>query len=200
MRNAGNRKLRLVLLALALLSLSMVALGGTFASTVNKEGTEEQSSTDYRVIVTCRDSKGQSVNLFSGSPVLTEQTFWCPGRTEILYLDVTNNESFPVECILNLTVDDNEFGQMMEYAVINGNEYPNNWSDFEKKSQKSSVLNTNTTYEIFNFPASAPLTGGPHHFALAIHMSENATNEYQEKTMQLTFDLRINADNAGTAN
>lgn len=204
MRNAGNKKLRLVLLALALLSLSMVALGGTFADP-NRLDRGETTATPfdsnpnelkYNVAINYSDTKdGTQLNLLTGKPYAG--TFWCPGFTKIIYITVANNEPFPVECFLDLKVTENGFDDMMTYAVINPTntaEY-SNWQEFLKAADVNGTLQqSDNSYSIFKDEYLK------HHenavYAVGIHMSEEATNKYQNEQLVLNFDFRVEAMNA----
>lgn len=210
MTNAGNKKLLAVLLALTLLACSVMALGSTFATQVKYEGKEESlagnGALDYKVDLQfyAPDGETQYQNFLTTSPL--NGTVWCPGYTKIVYLKVTNNENFPVDCELGLTVDKNGFGETLKYAVIyglkpNAEESPSDWKAFYNEAHVNGTLKvqdnlTDRDYSHIVFDRVALATGdaASHYFALAIHMDENATNQYQNAELELTFNFRVNAD------
>lgn len=204
MTNAGNKKLLVVLLALALFACSVMALGGTFATQVDKEGTTLIEDTNgptvlnYKVALTYSDSpEGTSNNLLSVKPYAN--TLWCPGYTKIIYVEVVNNEAFPVECTLNFDVTANGFDDKMTYAVLapdsNGEltQY-SNWDSFYTAAGTKSDLKELREYPIFT---DLPLTSeASTTYAVAIHMSEDASNQYQNKQLAITVDFRVDANYA----
>lgn len=199
MRNAGNKKLRLVLLALALLSLSVVALGGTFANQVIydelKGDFSENSTLDYKVDVKYYDSAKQSYTEDLLTSSVFDSTLWCPGYTKIVYLKITNNEAFPVDCTLNMTVNETGFDDTLRYAIINENlkaedaEHPKNWKDF---AVDNSFLLSKTTHTLIDKKTFG--NNDSQYYALAIHMDENATNQYQNQKLDMTFNFSVNAN------
>ena len=124
---------------------------------------------------------------------------WEPNQTEIVYLAVENagNLAFNYNVILNVTNANADSAQMaalenvMSYAVVSGLEAPgstvNSWEN---------ILGL-TNVETGKVPAgeivaaeNGALTGGStDYFALAVHMDENAGNEYQGAA--LNIDVKV---------
>jgi len=194
MRNAGNKKLRLVLLALALLSLSMVALGGTLANgtEVDMANTTQQELTntdkEYNISISCRDTANSAVTLASDTPIFTDDVLWCPGYTKLVYLDITNNEAFPANCTLTMKVGESKLNNVMVYATGSGN--PTSWNDILTSwNPQKLTAGSHAVFSNVNFQKNAKKT-----FALAVHMNESATNEYQNQTLDISFELTVNAN------
>lgn len=213
MTNAGNKKLLVVLLALALFACSVMALGGTFATQVdylNKDLEKDFSynkKLDYNVDIQFYAPEGNEEykDFLKVSPL--NGTVWCPGYTKIVYLKVTNNEAFPVDCELGMTVDQSGFGETLKYAVIyglkpNAEDHPSDWKSFNNRANETGTLikqgNLETkdySHTVFDRAVFASSETNSQYFALAIHMDENATNQYQNAELDLTFHFRVNADN-----
>lgn len=201
MKNAGNKRLMLLLLALAMLICGV--MGSTFATQVNKSDGQDNryvdnndNGLDYQIDLTYHTLDNAIQHSFlTATPFASAP--WCPGYTKVVYLSIKNNEDFPVECTLTINADNKKLGQVMAYAVIkNPAASYSNWGAFKEASlSKGYLADENPT--VFNIPATAPLTaGGAEEYALAIHMDETASNTYQDETMNMTFKLEINADYA----
>ena len=209
MMNAGNKRLKLLLLTLAILACSVVALGGTLAGGVDRsEGKSAQTlqndtanHLDYAVDILYADRSGgnyQTVlghNPFAGA-------LWCPGYTKVVYFKVYNHEAFALEATLDLKITDSEFGNTMTYAVLApGSDgtlsQPGNWNEFMTASgNHNAVLVAQKDYNVFK---QVLLQSGQETiYAVAIHMSEDASNQYQGKTMEINFDFRVDSDSAPT--
>lgn len=208
MTNAGNKKLLVVLLALALFACSVMALGSTFATQVKYEGEEVSLAgngmLDYKVDIQFYTPEGNK-DFLKVSPL--NGTVWCPGYTKIVYLKVTNNEAFPVDCELGMTVDQSGFGETLKYAVIyglkpNAEDHPSDWNAFYDNANVKGTLKVQDkldskdySHTVFDRAVFASSETNSQYFALAIHMDENATNQYQNAELDLTFHFRVNADN-----
>lgn len=213
MRNAGNKRLVLLLLTLAMLACGVMALGGTFANQDSidriSDKTKEEIVYDansnvlkYGVSVTYSEKLDGTYNdLFNGKPF--ENTLWCPGYTKVIYIKVQNDEKFPVECTLDLKITKNDFGNMMAYAVISPDEEnklpkPTNWYEFmtHERAKSSSLLSQkNNVFDKVYVAAEAYKT-----YALAMHMEDQAGNEYKKAQLAMKFDFRVDANyEPGTA-
>lgn len=201
--NAGHKRLKLLLLTLAILACSVVALGGTLASN------DSINTMDYKVSLLCYNPATNQYDL----PVYGENAYhpytadvlWCPGYTKIVYLKIVNEEEFPVESELDIIFESNGFGKMLSYAVIYGlqpntQNHPENWAEFKDRANISGVLEKNallapnrSSYKVAKLAQLDPDEKGARYYALAIHMDEKTPNEYQGQSMDLNFYLRVNA-------
>lgn len=201
MKNAGNKRPLLILLALAILLFGGMALGSTFASRVNKEGPEEKlsaSDADYKVFVKYHDGKnyngGRYSNLLSSqTPVFTQDIIWCPGYTRIVYLEISNEEAFPVECTLKMTAEDGILNEVLDYTLLgalkpNTENHPRSWKEVTTSKQPL------TTEPITIIDAVTLADSTPQYYAVAIHMDETAGNQYRDQKLNIDFQLIINAD------
>ena len=207
MANPTKINLRVLLMALVLLVCGTMALGGTFATSLNLAGTETTlppNSPSYNIDVKYHANGSYSTSLLSNGAIFTKDVPWCPGYTKIVYLEVTNNEAFPVKCSLNMNVKTTGFGNSLKYAVIPLNlkaadvDHPDNWEDFENQANGSTVLKQDYNY-IFNdlylsFPTTENANDNTKHFALAIHMDEETPNHYQGKKLEMNFEFRVNTN------
>lgn len=204
MMNAGNKRLILLLLALSMLVCGVI--GGTLA--LNDTPDEMK----YDVNVLCYNTEEGKYNLpLWGANAYKpfSDVLWCPGYTKIVYLKVINNEAFAVKYSLDLVVESTEFGQTMEYAVIHSDlkapnaTHPTSWTEFA--GNNSSVLSKGT-YPLLPAPTKTIETtdsttietnlaaGAFEYVALAIHMDEDANNDYKNKQMKLNFKLVVEAE------
>jgi len=192
MRNAGNKKLLAVLLALALLACSVMALGSTLASQteVDKKNTTEKSLLDsegeYKVTVAYGDNYEHVLS--NASPIFSAGDLWCPGYTKIVDLKITNNEEFPVEVMLNMVVGESDLNEVMYYALL-GDVQPTSWGSISDDAKKLLSEGEKTIVKAENLQK-----GQSCDCKLAVHMSEAATNKYQNKTLDVNFELIVNAN------
>jgi len=195
-------KLRILLLTLALVCIGILVLNGTFATAVDKTTTQQQppleEGQDYNVdllyasVPNAADTSKVSLLGSNGASVFTSNMLWCPGKTEIAYLTLKNNEQFPVEVTLSLNVTSNGFDNQFSYAILQENkEQPTSWTDFVNKSISGKTTLTAGSHELKTITLvtgeSAPLT-------LAIHMEEDTSSEYEQKSLAFVFNLRTDAN------
>lgn len=196
MRNAGNKKLLALLVTLALLAMGLFAMGSTFAGQVNRNDTPEQKlsdTQDFRITVDYYADGSYSKPLLVGSPVFTRDVLWCPNKTEIVYLKIASNEAFPVESTLSMEVGNSSLNDVMEYVILPGltptsDKLPQSWQDLKD----AAVDLTAGSQPIFTNLALNDDT--PVFYAVALHMNENASSDYQNKALNLTFKLRTDAN------
>lgn len=204
MANPKKINLRVLLVALALLACGTMALGGTFATRLDLDGgaatTLPTNSPHYEVDVKYHANGSYSTSLLSNGAIFTKDVPWCPGYTKIVYLEVTNNEAFPVECSLNMNVKTTGFGNNLKYAVIPRNlkaadvDHPDNWAEFEKMANGSTVLKQGDNYIFENIYLSFLDGEKTKYFALAIHMDKTTSNHYQGKKLKMNFEFRVNTN------
>lgn len=190
-----------LLIALVVLAVGVTALSGTFATGVNKEGDEKASENAFSVTLEYYDYWNEPQGYKELDKVFDETFAWCPGRTEILYLRLTNKEAFPVECGLTMAAGKSELNDVFTYAVLknlqrNDANHPQDWDNF-KSSIVYEVIQPEskmTQGDLLAYPLTVLNAGETVYFAVGLHMSEGATNGYANKQLPLTFNLRINAD------
>jgi len=210
MRMVGNRKLWL-LIALLAVALGAAAYGGTFSSQVSYTGEETgiADDTSYQVAVEFLHSNNYNASNIKYSDLLASAAFtdassFCPNRTEIIYLKLTNQEAFPINYSLALKVKENGFGDALTYAVISGQDlladqkkaHPANWAAYLLMADAApsvlSVTGEDQAHPVADKVLLEP--GGVSHLAVAVHMDENAGNEYQDKKLNMQFAVRFDAD------
>ncbi len=194
-----SKRLVIVLAALVIACVGLVALNGTFASQVSYSGEKvELTGETFNVDLQYWDGS-EYVSLFSeDAQPFPADSQWCPGRSEIVYLKLSSNESFPVDSTVSLKVNSSGFGEVISYAVISQNllsdpaAHPTSWEDFVNKSQSGAQVLAVNSHPLFEVKAIMP--GQEQYVALCMHMAENATSQYQNQQLNLQFVLRTNAD------
>ncbi len=191
-----------MLLALALLALGLAALSGTFASTVdyNTEKKNVAENKSYYVDVQYVHSNSGTAEYADllNTTAFSDSSKWCPGRTEIIYLKLTNKEAFPINCTVDLNVTESEFDSVLSYSVMEGDllynnkeNHPTSWADYVSKAGNLSTVLSKGKYTLLE--EETLIGNAPCYLALAIHMDENATSEYENKTLKMNFILRYDA-------
>ena len=191
-----------LLIALVVLAVGVTALSGTFASTVDynteKEDVAENKSYDVDVQYVHSNSGSTEYADLLSTTAFSDSSKWCPGRTEIIYLKLTNNEAFPINCTVDLNVTESEFDSVLSYSVMEGDllynnkeNHPTSWADYVSKAGNLSTVLSEGKHTLLE---KETLVGNtPCYLALAIHMDENATSEYENKTLEMNFILRYDA-------
>ena len=210
LKHLKNRKALLAAILLIMIS-GLAALGVTFSSQITYTGDETlvEAGKDYNVAVEYIHSNNYNAknliykNLLTAA-VFTDVSTFCPNRTEILYIRLTNSEAFPVNYTLSLRVKENGFGNTMTYAALQGQNlladqkklHPASWQDFLTSANAAPrVLSINTGDQLH--PVAEKVLLGPGettHLALAVHMDQEAGNEYQSKDLKMHFVVRFDAD------
>jgi len=201
MARSSHIKIGVLVLALSMVCAGVILLGNTFATKVNK--------TDHQVIVDennktmkydidllyVKDTTSTSL-LTSNAAVFTENMLWCPGKTEVVHLQLVNNEKFPVEYRLFLDVTESEFESTLTYAILADDHDPTSWTDFVNHSNGKRTLSKERHLLT---PTELTLASkGTYNLTFAIHMEESATSEYRNKQLEFVFDIEIDADQDGT--
>jgi len=208
---SGRRKTVYILAALIVLAAGVALVGGTLAYNlgVNQSGAGDtpENGKDYAVSF---DYFSESANAYASvvqadSNAIKEGKFWCPGRTEIFYLRIKNNEKFPVECTVKLNVLNTEFGDTLTYSAIiadllgnNKKNHPSDWAEFKAKADGEKELEVGS-HKLLNeyllVPAAYTESGvNETYVAVAIHMDEKASSIYQNKKMEFTFSIQVDAE------
>ena len=196
MMNAGHKRLKLLLLTLAILACGVMVLGGTFATQVTLTGdkTTLPPETRFDVTVLYHDGTNYKLSMLDDAAVFTQNVPWCPGYTKLVYFAVQNHEAFPVQCMMKLNAGTSNLSDVLEYAVLtdvtpNSDNRPTKWADITTEKQLQKGLN----------PVFDSLVLGSKnvkYYALAVHMKENAGNQYQKQSMSLEFQFTVNANYA----
>ncbi len=111
-------------------------------------------------------------------------TLWEPGKTQVAYLAIKNNGNLDLKYTVDLEVENvkNDLYEVMEYDII----------EDAKSGDVSEWISGNGVVEGIQ-PVSDEAVklsvGATHYFALAIHMKEEAGNEYQGG--EVNFDLTV---------
>lgn len=196
-----------LLIALVVLAAGVTALSGTFASTVDynteKEDVAENKSYNVDVqYVHSNSSSTEYADLLS-TTAFSDSSKWCPGRTEIIYLKLTNKEAFPINCTVDLNVTESEFDSVLSYSVMeddllsnNKENHPTSWADYVEKANQQPKPKVLSKGKHTLLEKETLIGNDPCYLALAIHMDENATNDYENKVMKMNFSLRFDADYA----
>jgi len=213
MMRAGKSRSAFLSAAMLILALGVVFIGGTLAYTFGEsvvyDLNEGEESEKYAVDLQYYNGSGYVSMLEPESAaVFSDSTYWCPGRTEIAYLKLKNNEEFTVNCTLTLEVENSTFGDTLSYAVIKddlsakGENHPANWKQFKEKADVSGVLSSNANGTVshkllekqeLSFK-NANDGEDEYVLAVAIHMDEKATSQYEEAEMKLYFKLQVDAN------
>ena len=118
-------------------------------------------------------------------------TLWEPGKTQIAYLKLKNNGSLALKYTVALNITDvaKELYKVMQYTITPDAQYGEvtAWNAKEGKNVQLGIQTVTDTDVVM-----AP--GDEHDFALSIHMSEKADNEYQGG--EVDFDLTVLATQA----
>ncbi len=204
MNKTKSTKRALLMSALALLLCVSMLIGSTYAwftdTAVSKNnkivagnlevdlimwnGTKYESIADQDAAIFGAGSLAQNV---------AEETLWEPGKTQIVYLGVANKGSLDLKYNILLNVIDGGLIGSLEYAIVDGatNEttLPANWSALKDLAETGDIV-AGTTVAAPNGAIKAG-TDAVDYFALAVHMKEEAGNQYQNK--DITIDVTVAA-------
>lgn len=204
MTKSRSTKRALLASALALLVSVSMLVGTTFAwftDSVTSSGNKIVAGTlDVELYMhngtSYVDISDDTAPIFGGASSLMAQnnnanTLWEPGKTQVAYLMIKNAGNLALKYSVGLDVKNisKDLYKAMEYAVVAGAEA----SDVTKstvldyKSVNLGVQTVSETELVMN-------PGTEHYFALAIHMDEEAGNEYQGG--EVDFDLTVLATQA----
>ncbi len=145
---------------------------------IDKDGTYETEITEV------------SNPIFGGDNSIVAQdnnadTLWEPGKTQVAYLAINNAGNLDLKYNVSLAVKNlaNDLYEVMEYAIIPDAQAGDvtGWTSGNAVNEGTQLVTGDVTLE----------KEAIHYFALAIHMKEEAGNEYQEG--QVEFDIVVNA-------
>ena len=147
-------------------------------------GTEYENIGDNGSAIFGKDSIAQDNNA---------QTLWEPGKTQIAYLAIENagNLDLKYQVTLNVSGDDKNLYEVMEYAIFANAKVSENTDDLvtEEEWDAATGLPVSLGAQIVSEESVSLEAGATHYFALAIHMQEEANNDYQGA--ELDFDITV---------
>lgn len=202
MKTSLVKRLGILLAALVVLGGGILAINGTFASNVNYNTpkTVLDSSQNFNVSLEYLKD-GKYVSLFDDAQPFSDSSKWCPGRSEIVYLKLSNNELFPINCTLALNVNETEFDDQLQYAILPVNlfaddaQHPASWREFVQAAENNAKVLGQGTHHLINEKTMLyPDENNAQYIALCIHMNEDADSSYQNKKLSMNFSLRLDAD------
>ncbi len=199
MKKSKGTKRALLSSVLALVMCLSMLVGSTFAwftDSVVSEGNKIQagtldidllmwtSATDSTEITDAKEPLFGTAGLAQNS----SSTLWEPGKTQVVYLSLQNNGSLDLKYKVDINVKNPDGGKnlykVMEYAIIPDAKFGTvtSWAN-----GIDVVLGANAT-TANNVKMAA---GDEHFFALAVHMDEDANNDYQGGSVE--FDIKVEA-------
>jgi len=204
-----QRKRKAFLTSLIALVLSVAMLAGTTFSWF----TDSAKNTGNRIVTGIMDVKllkhdgaayvdisdGEG-DIFKTEGVEGERlngTLWEPGKTEIVYLAVENAGTLALNYNIVLEIKNGENNTIaledaLEYAVLPGITAENSIYGWETiKAMPEAEIGTVPVGTTTAAPNGALLAGEADYFALAVHMDEDAGNEYQNQ--ELIIDVNVEA-------
>ncbi len=215
MSNTKTTKRALLTSVMALMLCFAMLTGTTFAWF-----TDTETSSNNRIVAgtldvdllmdkevngTYTSIAGGSGDIFSEGTTAnkTNATLWEPGATHVAYLAVRNlgNLALKYNIVLNVTDEDAtdavNLADVLEVAVVNFDEAPTDaerivaW-DANATAPTISSLFVGTSNVILAAPnGKLENTNDTDYFAIAVHMQEEAGNEYQGKS--ICIDIAVNA-------
>jgi len=194
---------RTALVATLVLTVMLSVTGGTiawFTDTVTSEGNKIQAGNLDVELLMYKDNAYEAISdstapIFGTGAIATNSTntLWEPGKTQIVYLGVQNKGNLDIKYNIELNVVDGGLIGALEYAVVagakSGDLNVNDWA-----ALKASAI-AETGDVAVGITKAAPygaIKAGDNaidYFALAVHMKEEAGNEYQNKDM--TLDITV---------
>ena len=198
MTNSKETKRALLSSSVSMLVCVSMLVGSTFAwFTDNVTNTNKivagrldvelymHDGTDYINI-----SKDQSPIFGEGSIAQNNnaETLWEPGKTQVAYLMVKNEGNLDLKYRVDVNVENvaKDLYKVMRYAIIPDaqNGEVATWDSSVEKQVNEGINPT-------DFSDISLGAGEEHYFALALHMEEEAGNEYQDGSV--SFDITVNA-------
>ena len=215
MTSSKNTKRALLVSVLSVALCCAMLIGTTFAwftDSVTNTGNRIQAGNleidllmDKKEDGTYTSIAGGEGDIFNEAQIAqnSNKTLWEPGKTQIVYLGVQNKGSLALKYNILLDVTDNGLAGALEYAVLDGAQADDlagvtDWEDLKamKGAQTGDIKAGRTTAapngcldEIANGTKDET-----DYFALAVHMKEDAGNEYQGK--DITIDVTVVATQA----
>ena len=215
MTSSKNTKRALLASVLSVALCCAMLIGSTFAwftdSVTNTGNRIQAGNLEIDLLMDKQDGNGY-VSIADGEGDIFDEaeiaqnsnkTLWEPGKTQIVYLGVQNKGSLALKYNILLDVTDNGLAGALEYAVLDGAQASDlagvtDWEALKamEGAQTGDIAAGRTTAapngcldEIANGTKDET-----DYFALAVHMKEDAGNEYQGK--DITIDVTVVATQA----
>jgi len=206
-RRQNNKRTLLTSVISLVLSISML-LGTTFSwftdTVTNKGNRIVMGEMNVDLLMDKEDGKGY-VSIADGegdifSEATGNGTRWEPGKTEIVFLQVKNIDELAVNYNILITVENESTNiakaeEVLTWAVLPGETAEafrargiQTWNDLlAVENVQSGPVATGDTIAAPN--GALPKENDSDYFALAVHMNEEAGNEYQGQA--LTIDVKV---------
>ncbi|MBQ8508165.1 MAG: hypothetical protein IJ466_12145 [Clostridia bacterium] len=220
MSKARHGKSAFFVVMVSLLLCGVLAIGATYAFTARSGDTyvltepspsplnkEMQGYEPYKVdlISYGSNSSGNGVALIKDGAVQAEADAFggvllSPGGTEIVYFEVRNNEAMPLLCSVKMQISNvsgsNSFDNTLTYKLYEGNianaASSENWIELNAGGTENKEY---TLVDQAHLGAAGSVNIADEHcFAIAIHMAENASNNYQNAAMNVTFSVQVDSN------
>ena len=215
MTSSKNTKRALLASVLSVVLCCAMLVGSTFAWF-----TDSVTNTDNRIVAgnldidllmdkeengTYTSIAGGEGDIFNEAQIAqnSNKTLWEPGKTQIVYLGVHNKGSLALKYNILLDVTDNGLAGALEYAVLDGAQ-ASDLADVTDWEALKAMEGAQTGDIAAGRTIAAPngcldeIANGTKdetdYFALAVHMKEDAGNEYQGK--DITIDVTVVATQA----
>ena len=215
MTSSKNTKRALLVSVLSVALCCAMLIGTTFAwftDSVTNTGNRIQAGNleidllmDKKEDGTYTSIAGGEGDIFNEAQIAqnSNKTLWEPGKTQIVYLGVQNKGSLALKYNILLDVTDNGLAGALEYAVLDGARADDlagvtDWEALKAmegaqtgdiKAGRTIAAPNGCLDEIANDTKDET-----DYFALAVHMKEDAGNEYQGK--DITIDVTVVATQA----
>ena len=211
MTKQKSTKRALLLSALSLLMCVSMLIGSTFAwftDSVTSSGNRIVAGNLSVDLLMDKENDGTYVSIADGVGDIfkeaavaqnSNKTLWEPGKTQIVFLAVENTGNLALKYNIDLIVK-GELASALEYMVIdNGStiqtpyEIKDDWATIE--AAFATEIFDVTEGVITAAPNGALAVGETNYFALAVHMKEEAENEYQGKEVNIDVTVVAAQDN-----
>lgn len=200
MKKKQNNKRMLLMSIMSLLLCVTMLMGSTlawFTDTVTSTENRIQAGNLAIDLLMDKTEDGNYVSIRNGSgDIFSEATgngiLWEPGKTEIVYLQVHNKGNLAVKYNIALAIEDTGLAGALEYAVLDGAKAADlaaasKWTDIT--TYPGVLVDKLPTNDVLAAPNGKLLAGNSDFFALAVHMKEDAGNEYQGKSISIDLTL-----------
>lgn len=196
MTKTKSTKRALLMSALALLMCVSMLIGSTFAwftdSATSGSNKIQAGKLDVELLMWDGDSyENISTNkspIFGTGSIAQNnnaETLWEPGKTQVAYLAIENKGSLDLKYTVALDVENvsKDLYKVMEYAITNDAKDGTGVNSWAGNGKAVTLGKQSVSGNV------ALKSGETHYFALSIHMSEAAGNEYQGG--EVNFDLTV---------
>ncbi len=191
-----KHKKSLLASGLALLVCFALLMGSTFAwftdSVTNTGNRVEAGTLAVDLLMDKGDGNGY-VSIDKGQGDIFEEDGngynWEPGMTQVVYLAVQNQGTLSIKYNINLEILEDGLAPALEFAVADGVQY-GGLSSWDEVSAGANVVADYIVDGMINAAPQGQLSAGEtEYFALAVHMAEEAGNEYMNESFAM--DVRV---------